>query len=100
MFQRGQAALCSVWNIIARPTGQNDTCQPTPTSGAPSGFNMTIDLGLYGILVAEVSSELTILDYRYYRRNTGRLTGSLRGKEYEGVALYEELDMFGTELHH
>jgi hypothetical protein len=77
-------ALCSVWNIIARSTGQNDTYPPTPTSGAPSGFNMTIGLGLYGILVAEVSNELTILDYPYSRRNTGRWTGSLGGKVYGG----------------
>lgn len=84
-------------NIIVRPTGQNDTYPPTPTSGAPSGFNMTIDLGPEGTLVAEVENELRILDYPFYRRNTGKFKGSLCGVELpEGVALYEELDLFGN----
>ena len=66
---------------------------------------MTIGLGLYGILVAEFSNELTIPDYPYSRRNTGRWTGSLGGKVYggrgagRGVALYKEFGMFGTEPH-
>lgn len=60
---------------------------------------MTIDLGLEGILVAEVQNKVRILDYPFYRRDTGRLTGTLCGKEYEGVALYEELDLFGTAPH-
>jgi hypothetical protein len=58
---------------------------------------MTIDLGDEGILVAEVTNEVDILELGYYRRNTGRLCGSLDGKALpEGVALYEELDLFAS----
>jgi len=58
---------------------------------------MTIDLGPEGTLVAEVENELRILDYPFYRRNTGKFKGSLCGVELpEGVALYEELDLFGN----
>jgi hypothetical protein len=97
--KRGKWHSAQCGNIIVRPTGQNDTYPPTPTSGAPSGFNMTIDLGYEGILVAEVVNDLRIVDLPFYRRNTGRITGSLCGKEYEGAALYEELGLFGTQPH-
>jgi hypothetical protein len=58
---------------------------------------MTIDLGEEGTLVAEVTNEVDILELGFYRRNTGPFCGSLNGKPLsEGVALYEELDLFAS----
>ncbi|KAJ7609990.1 hypothetical protein DFH06DRAFT_1374747 [Mycena polygramma] len=72
------AASCQPGSIRVRPTGKNSTYPPHISTGPPSGYNITLDMGREGLL------ELN-----------GRVTGVLKAagrvvEEMAGVALFEQ----------
>jgi len=85
---------CAAGSIKVRPTGSNNQYPPTLSSGLPSGFNITIDLGHKGTMDVQVAVGAIALSAPgdLYTEWVGTLTGSVNGgSELSGVA---SLEMF------
>ncbi|KAJ6454452.1 hypothetical protein C8R47DRAFT_997241 [Mycena vitilis] len=89
-------ASCQPDSIRVRPSGQNSTYPPLSSTGPPSGYHITLDLGREGSLELNMTVEAQIAAIPpIYTRSTGRITGGLTTagravKEMTGVALFEQ----------
>lgn len=88
----GVIITTSCSGIKVRPTGSNDQYPPLVSSGAPEGYEMTIDLGGgQGTLVVHITTTTTLAEYVLYQRWAGNMTGGVTGgPTYTGPALYEQ----------
>ncbi|KAF7364506.1 hypothetical protein MVEN_00319300 [Mycena venus] len=90
-------ASCEPGSIRVRPTGQDSTYPPHISTGDPSGYHITLDLGIESSLELNVSVEVQIAAIPpIYTRSKGRVTGVLTTvgtavEEMAGVALFEQL---------
>ncbi|KAL5336025.1 hypothetical protein BJX70DRAFT_400963 [Aspergillus crustosus] len=76
--------------IPIRPYGANSTYPPDLTTGAPTGFDIQVEVP-DGVLELKAERVYTQVDFDFYRRFTGGLTGTLNGEALEdGVALWEQ----------
>ncbi|KAJ7639740.1 hypothetical protein DFH06DRAFT_1283962 [Mycena polygramma] len=89
-------ASCQPDSIRVRPTGQNSTYPPLSSTGPPSGYHISLDLGREGSLELNVTVAAQIAAIPpIYTRSTGRVTGVLTTgahtvEEMTGVALFEQ----------
>ncbi|KAJ7614743.1 hypothetical protein DFH06DRAFT_1286249 [Mycena polygramma] len=90
------ASSCEPGSIRVRPTGKNSTYPPHISTGPPSGYNITLDLGREGFLELNVSVEAQIATIApVYIRSKGRVSGVLKAagrvvEEMAGVGLFEQ----------
>jgi hypothetical protein len=76
--------------ITIRPYGEHSTYPPTQRTGAPEGFTISVDTpdGLFELQAETINIQI---NFDFYRRFTGRFTGTLDGEPLpDGVALWEQ----------
>ncbi|CEL04160.1 hypothetical protein ASPCAL05292 [Aspergillus calidoustus] len=76
--------------ITIRPYGEHSTYPPTRRTGAPEGFTISVDTpdGLFELQAETIHIQI---NFDFYRRFTGRFTGTLDGEPLpDGVALWEQ----------
>jgi hypothetical protein len=84
---------CDLSSIRVRPTGENATYPPLLTTGPPSGYHITLDLGAEdGVLELDVAAIQSLIATPVYRRWAGNITGAVgtEGAVEAGVALFEQ----------
>lgn len=88
------ASSCEAGAITVRPTGQNDTYPPTTTSGTPSGFAISIDMGVNGTLKVNVEGILVATGDGLYLRGLGNSYGTFNGAELaNGTAMWDAFSL-------
>ena len=71
---------------------------PTETSNYPEGFHISMDLGEEGQLEVDVINTLITYSSPTYYRWIGSMSGGIIGQQnYNGSALYEEINMVVAE---
>jgi len=90
---------CDLAGLRVRPTGENASYPPHSSTGKPSGYHITMDLGAEGVLDMNVSVVATLISIPIYARAVGHIRGSIRtaGKSGEaimsGIALLEQFTL-------
>lgn len=83
--------------VVVRPWGTNDLYPPTVTTGPPQGLELVFDLGSEGVLRANITSQLVLVNAGFYQRFLGGVTAELNGEKFEGGrALYEQFKLIGA----
>ncbi|KAL4880534.1 hypothetical protein BJY04DRAFT_219005 [Aspergillus karnatakaensis] len=86
-----EVLLASCSDILIRPYGANSSYPPDTTTGAPSGYQIQVEVPGEGLLEIVAERVYTQVDFDFYRRFTGVLRGRLDGVELgEGVGLWEQ----------
>ncbi|KAI9324783.1 hypothetical protein DFJ73DRAFT_915169 [Zopfochytrium polystomum] len=86
------AASCQEGAVSARPFGNNSEYPPHLNSGTPDGFVLVFQLGDGRVLNVTARTTSVILDFPFYGRYTGLLTGGVVGRRrtFTGTALWEQ----------
>jgi hypothetical protein len=88
----GQIVTSAYSGITVRPFGENSTYPPLTSTGAPSGYHITVDTP-EGVLTVDAHSDTMILGFSgdVYNRWVGKLTGGFNGStDLQGVGLFEQ----------
>ncbi|KAJ6486022.1 hypothetical protein DFH09DRAFT_1054425 [Mycena vulgaris] len=89
-------ASCNLSSIRVRPIGENATYPPGNDTGFPSGYHITLDLGVEGVLEMNAIVAAPLMSVPSYGRFVGNLTGSIKpargagGYLMSGTALFEQ----------
>ncbi|KIV99549.1 uncharacterized protein PV09_08849 [Verruconis gallopava] len=84
---------CASGSVVARPYGANADYPPQPSSGVPTGFDITFNTGTIGTVQVQATVETIQIPGvagTTYGRYIGPLSGTVAGKNYTGTALFEQ----------
>lgn len=88
----GKIVTSAASGLKVRPFGENSTYPPLRSTGAPSGYRITVDTP-EGVLAVDAHSEKIIEGFSggWYTRWVGKLVGGFNGSmDLQGVGLFEQ----------